>query len=131
MEANLSTVMQQNGRSLEDYYDAAYDYRRQQKRLGPIDEDLFIHMFLVGLDATLYRRRMAHWMKKEGWSWAWLEHIVMFIILEEEYMARQEFALAHRFDDGSVLLPDGSREYRFVILPPITEEDLTPSEASQ
>lgn len=131
MEANPSIVMQQCGRSLEEYYDAAYKVRRKQKRLKPVDDDVFIHLFLEGLDETLCRRRMTHWMKKEGWSWAWLEHIVMFLILEEEYMDRQDFALAHRFADGSVLLPDGTREYRFIMLPPITEEDLTPSEASQ
>ncbi|KAJ5161202.1 hypothetical protein N7492_006594 [Penicillium capsulatum] len=127
----LSSVMQQNELSLEDYYDAAFHFRRRQKRLKRVNDDLFIDAFLAGLDNALYRRRMTHWMRKEGWSWAWLEHIVMFIILEEEYMAKQEFALAHKFEDGSYLLPDGSREHRFIILPPITEEDLTPSECSQ
>ena len=127
-EAHLTAVMNQNGRSLDEYYDAAKDFRRQQRRLRNGNEALFIDAFIAGLEKNIYRRRIIHWLRKERWDWAWLEHIVMFIILEEEYFQKQDFALAHQFEDGSILLPDGSRQCRFVILSPITEEDLTPSE---
>ena len=52
----------------------------------------------------------------------------MFLILEEAYFEKQEYAMAHQFEDGSVLLPDGTRKYRFVVLSPIAEEDLTSSD---
>jgi hypothetical protein len=48
--------------------------------------------------------------------------------MEEEYMAKQEYAMDHQLEDGSVLFPDGERCYRFSYLPPITDEDLTSSD---
>lgn len=128
MEAKLAAVMKQDKRPLEDYYESAKDFRRVQRRLRQDNEVLFIHAFIAGLDKTIYRRRIVHWLKKEHWDWAWLEHIIMVLILEEQYFEKQEYALTHRFEDGSVMLPDGTREPQFVILSPITEEDLTVSE---
>lgn len=127
----LSVEMKQNDQPLENYYRAVNTFRRKRKRLRQVDERVLIDAFIAGLDDDLQRRRMIHWMRSEGWTWAWLEHIVMFIIREEEYMVLQDYALAHRLEDGSVLFPDGSRHYRFAILAPITEEDLTPSEMSE
>lgn len=128
MEAKLAAVMKQDMRPLEEYYEEAKNFRRGQRRLRQDNEALFIHAFIAGLDKNIYRRRIVHWLKKEHWDWAWLEHIIMVLILEEQYFEKQDYALTHRFEDGSVLLPDGTREPQFVILSPITEEDLTDSE---
>ncbi|KAJ6157467.1 hypothetical protein N7470_005059 [Penicillium chermesinum] len=128
MEVKLAAVMKQGLRSLEEYYESARVFRRSQRRLQQDNDKLFINAFIAGLDRSIYRRRITHWLKKERWEWAWLEHIIMVLILEEEHFEKQEYALTHRFSDGSVLLPDGMREPQFVVLSPITEEDLTESE---
>ncbi|KAI3139140.1 hypothetical protein CBS147326_2818 [Penicillium roqueforti] len=128
LQSVLAAVMKQNNRSIEEYYDAANDFRRQQKRLQQKNEGLFIDAFITGLDNDLYRRRIIHWLRKEGWNWPSLEHMVMFLLLEEEHFEKQEFAMAHQFEDGSVLLPDGTRKYGFIALSPITEEYLTSSD---
>lgn len=124
----LAAAMKQSNRSLDEYYDAANAFRREQRALATDNEQALVTAFIAGCDDKLYRRRLTHSLRKMGWAWAWLTHEVQFLVLEEEYMEKQKFALAHQKEDGSVLWPDGSTRMRFVPLPPITEEDLTSSE---
>lgn len=128
LKATLATVMEQNGRPLDDYFDAANAFRREQRPLTPNTEKALVTTFIAGCDDKLYRRRLTHALRKSGMTWTWLTHEVQFIVLEEEYMEKQKFALAHQNKDGSVLWPDGSTRRRFVPLPPVTEEDLTSSD---
>ncbi|KAJ5459688.1 uncharacterized protein N7458_001240 [Penicillium daleae] len=125
----LDAVMHQEGRPLEDYFDAACDFRRDQIRLGQANEPLFIEAFLAGCDNNLYRRRLTHALRKHGWYWTWLTHEVQYLVLEQEYMDKQNYALDHVMSDGSFMWPDGESKHRIVFLPPITEEDLTDSDA--
>ncbi|KAJ5549314.1 hypothetical protein N7513_006548 [Penicillium frequentans] len=131
IEANLKAKMKQNGRPLELYFEGAKLYRIRMRAIRPNNDIDHIGSFLAGLDNNLYRRRIAHWLRQETYDWPWLEHIVLFILSEEEYFAKQDYALAHQSEDGSVLLPDGTRQRRFVILQPITAEDLTDSEVEE
>lgn len=131
IEANLKARMKQNGRPLELYFEEAKLYRIRMRAIRPNNDIDHIGPFLAGLDNNLYRRRIVHWLRQEAYDWPWLEHIVLCIISEEEYFAKQDYALAHQSEDGSVLLPDGTRQHRFVILQPITEEDLTDSEEEE
>ena len=124
----LDAVMHQEGRPLEDYFDAACDFRRDQIRLRQADDALFIEAFLAGCDNRLYRRRLTHALRKNGWYWTWLTHEVQYLILEQEYMDKQSYALEHVMPDGSFMWPDGTCKHRIVVLQPITEEDLTDSE---
>ncbi|KAJ5909602.1 hypothetical protein N7504_004245 [Penicillium tannophilum] len=128
IEANLKARMKQNGRPLELYFEGAKLYRIRMRGIRPNNDIDHIGPFLAGLDNNLYRRRIVHWLRQETYDWPWLEHIVLCIISEEEYFAKQDYALAHQSEDGSVLLPDGTRQHRFIILQPITEEDLTDSD---
>lgn len=125
---DLATAMKQNGRSLDDYFDAASDYYRQQRHLQQASEEAFIKAFIAGCEDNLYRRRLTHALRKNEMTWAWLTHEVYFLVLEEEYMEKQTYALAHQHEDGSVSWPDGSRRSRFVALSPVTDGDLTSSE---
>ncbi|KAJ5651938.1 hypothetical protein N7507_009364 [Penicillium longicatenatum] len=127
IEHQLKTRMKQNGRCLEFYFEAAKLYRQRVRALQPNNTIDHITSFIAGLDNNLHRRRIVHWLRQEKYEWPWLEHLVRFIIFEEKYFAKQEYALAHQFEDGSVQLPDGTRQHRFVILQPITAEDLTTS----
>ncbi|KAJ5692616.1 hypothetical protein N7462_002039 [Penicillium macrosclerotiorum] len=124
----LEAVMKQEGRPLGEYFDAANEFRRHQQRLGQGNDTLFIEAFLAGCDNRLYRRRLTHALRRDGWYWTWLTHEVMFLILEQEYMDKQEYAIGHSLEDGIYQWPDGTYAYRFLNLPPITEEDLTASE---
>ncbi|KAK5790233.1 hypothetical protein VI817_007520 [Penicillium citrinum] len=127
--SKLNTMMNQNGRSIGEYFDAAHEFRRQSMRARGVNNDhTIIEAFLAGLDSNLYRRRFTHWLRKEHWTWDFVFHFAQILIMEEEYMAKQEYAMEHKFEDGSVLFPDGERSYRFSYLPPITDEDLTLSE---
>lgn len=128
LEANLKVKMKQDGRPLDLYFEAAKLYRIRMRAIRPNNNIDHIGIFLAGLDNNLYRRRIVHWLRQETCDWPWLEHIVLSIISEEEYFTKQEYALAHQFEDGSVQLPDGTRQHRFFILQPIAEEDLTDSE---
>ncbi|KAJ6114552.1 hypothetical protein N7486_000330 [Penicillium sp. IBT 16267x] len=128
IELKPKSEMKQNGRPLEFYFKKAKLYRCRMRAVQPNNNIDHIAAFLAGLDNNVYRRRIVHWLRQETYDWPWLEHMVLFIIFEEKYFAKQEYALAHQFEDGSVELPDGTRQYRFVILQPITEEDLTSSE---
>ncbi|KAJ5998581.1 hypothetical protein N7451_006391 [Penicillium sp. IBT 35674x] len=128
IEVSLKARMKQNGRPLELYYEGAKLYRIRMRAIRPNNDIDHIGPFIAGLDNNLYRRRIVHWLKQETYDWRWLEHIVLCIILEEEYFAKQDYALAHQFEDGSVQLPDGTKQHRFVILKPITAEDLTDSD---
>lgn len=125
---DLATAMKQHGRSLDDYFDAASDYYRQQRHLKQASEKPFIKAFIAGCEDNLYRRRLTHALRKNEMTWAWLTHEVHFLVLEEEYMEKQTYALAHQYEDGSVSWPDGSRRSRFVALSPVTDGDLTTSE---
>ncbi|KAF3390419.1 hypothetical protein F1880_009302 [Penicillium rolfsii] len=80
----LDAVMHQEGRPLEDYFDAACDFRRDQIRLGQSNDPVFIEAFLAGCDNNLYRRRLTHALRKNGWYWTWLTHEVQYLILEQE-----------------------------------------------
>ncbi|KAJ5797596.1 uncharacterized protein N7503_006892 [Penicillium pulvis] len=131
IEANLKSRMKQNGRPLELYFEGAKLYRIRMRAIRPNNDIDHIGPFLAGLDNNLYRRRIVHWLRQETYDWPWLEHIVLCILSEEEYFAKQDYALAHQSEDGSVLLPDGTRQHRFVILQPITAEDLTDSEVEE
>lgn len=127
--ATLNTVMKQNGRSIGDYFDAANDFRRESMRARGVNNDhTIIEAFLAGLDSNLSCRRFTHWLRKEHWTWDFVFHFAQILVMEEEYMAKQEYAMEHKLEDGSVLFPDGERSFRFRYLPPITDEDLTPSE---
>jgi hypothetical protein len=124
----LDAVMHQQGRPLADYFDAACDFRRDQIRLDQASDPLFIEAFLAGCDNNLYRRRLTHALRKNGWYWTWLTHEVQYLVLEQEYMDKQSYALEHVMPDGSFMWPDGTCKYRIAVLPPITEEDLTDSD---
>lgn len=124
----LDAVMHQEGRPLEDYFDAACDFRRDQIRLRQANDALFIEAFLAGCDNSLYRRRLTHALRKNGWYWTWLTHEVQYLILEQEFMDKQSYALEHVMPDGSFMWPDGTCKHRIVVLQPITEEDLTDSD---
>lgn len=126
----LDSVMKQNGRAIGEYFDAAHDFRREAlgTRAGLGKDHTIIEAFLEGLDRNLYRRRFTHWLRKEHWTWNFVFHYAQILIMEEEYMAKQEYAMEHKLEDGSVLFPDGERSYRFSYLPPITDEDLTASD---
>jgi hypothetical protein len=124
----LDAVMHQEGRPLEDYFDAACDFRRDRIRLGQANDPVFIEAFLAGCDNNLYRRRLTHALRKNGWYWTWLTHEVQYLIMEQEYMDQQTYALEHVMPDGSFMFPDGTCKYHIVVLPPITEEDLTDSD---
>ncbi|KAJ5153389.1 uncharacterized protein N7482_009867 [Penicillium canariense] len=126
----LDAVMQQEGRPLEGYFEAACEFRRDQIRMRQANDSVFIEAFLAGCDNKLYRRRLTHALRKNGWYWTWLAHEVQFLILEQEYMDKQNYALEHVLPDGTFLWPDGTCKRRIVTLPPITEEDLTDSESS-
>lgn len=128
LAAKLDAVMHQEGRPLDDYFDAACDFRRDQVRLGQADDPVFIEAFLAGCDNNLYRRRLTHALRKNGWYWTWLTHEVQYLILEQEYMDKQSYALEHLTPDGLFMWPDGTPRHRIVVLPPITEEDLTDSD---
>lgn len=128
LTVKLDAVMHQEGRPLEDYFDAACDFRRDQIRLGQANDLVFIEAFLAGCDNNLYRRRLTHALRKNGWYWTWLTHEVHYLILEQEYMDDQSFALEHIMPDGSFMWPDGTYKHRIVALPPITEEDLADSD---
>jgi hypothetical protein len=128
LAVKLDAVMHQEGRPLEDYFDAACDFRRDQIRLGQANDPVFIEAFLAGCDNNLYRRRLTHALRKNGWYWTWLTHEVQYLILEQEYMDKQSYALEHVNPDGSFMWPDGTSKHRIVFLAPITEEDLTDSD---
>lgn len=128
--AEINRVMQQKGRPLGEYFDAAHEFRRQSLLpKGAVNNDhVLIEAFLDGLDSQLSRRRFIHWLRKEHWTWNFVFHFAQVLVMEEEYMAKQEYAMEHKFEDGSVLFPDGQRIDRFHYLPPITDADLTPSD---
>ncbi|KAJ5289204.1 hypothetical protein N7478_002234 [Penicillium angulare] len=123
-------LMKQGDHSLEKYFEAvrkiyiSHCKQVESNRLLPH----FIQSFIYGLNEKIYRRRIIHALRKEGWTWAPFENMVEFIILEEEYFKHQDHAVQHRMEDGSVILPDGSRLDQFIELLPITEQDLTESE---
>ncbi|KAJ5396585.1 hypothetical protein N7509_004698 [Penicillium cosmopolitanum] len=132
---STKTFIRQKGRPIGEYFDAAHEFRRRWSislyGSGPTDsynDDTLIEAFIAGLDSDLYRRRFTHWLRNQHWNWNFLFHFAQILVMEEEYMAKQEYALEHKFDDGSVLFPDGERSYRFSYLPPIADEDLTASE---
>ncbi|KAF7713769.1 Uncharacterized protein PECH_000602 [Penicillium ucsense] len=120
----LDTVMRQNGRSLQRYFDAVCAFRRYQIRLRQADDVKFIHEFLAGLDDHLLRRRLTCALGKTGWYWTWLAHEVLSILMEEQYTHQQQIARDQITANGAFIRPDGTCKYRVVTLPPITEEDL-------
>ncbi|KAJ5377292.1 uncharacterized protein N7496_004701 [Penicillium cataractarum] len=124
----LDAVMHQEDRSLGGYFDEADNFRRDQIRLSQANDSLFIEAFLAGCDNSLYRRRLTHALRKNGWYWTWLTREVQYLIYEQEYMDQQNYALDHVKDDGSFEMPDNTCKYRLVKLSPITEEDLTDSD---
>lgn len=131
LQTTLATLMKQNNRSLDDYFDTANIFRRDQRPLTPSTEKALVAAFIAGCDNALYRRRLTHALRKAGFNWTWLTHEVQFLVLEEEFMEKQKFALAHRNADGSVMWPDGSTRMRFMPLEPVREEDLTSSEEEE
>ncbi|KAJ6024286.1 hypothetical protein N7540_005083 [Penicillium herquei] len=124
----IEDLQPQNGLSLEEHFKNAKRLRRKLHRAKRCDESLFISSLINGLDKEIYRRRITHTLRKETWDWAWLKHMVFTIILEEQYFEKQAYALAHQQEDGSVILPDGTKQKRFIVIEPITEEDLSTSE---
>ncbi|KAJ5116029.1 hypothetical protein N7456_000377 [Penicillium angulare] len=124
------TPMDQRDRSLEQYFEAAKKtYYSQCKHPESIRFlPRVIRAFIDGLDKKIYRRRIVHAMRKEGWNWGTLENMVEFIVLEEEYFKQQAYAVDHEQEDGSVLLPDGTKQNLFIVLEPISDQDLTESE---
>ncbi|KAJ5714853.1 uncharacterized protein N7483_012034 [Penicillium malachiteum] len=124
----IEDLQAQNGRSLEEYFKDAKTLRRKLRQSNEFDISSFISLFIDGLDKKIYRRRIIHILRKETWTWGWLKHMAIFIILEEQYFEKQAYALAHQQEDGSVILPDGTKQKRFVVIEPITEEDLSASE---
>lgn len=128
IDAFLATMMQQQHRPLETYFDEANAYRRVHKPLTPNLERSLVKAFIAGCDDKMYRRRLTHSLRKKEFTWLWLTHEVQFLVMEEQYMERQNFALEHLDEDGFVRWPDGSTRTRFVPLPPVTEDDLTPSD---
>lgn len=128
IDAFLAKMMQQQHRPLETYFDEVNAYRRVHKPLTPNLERSFVKAFIAGCDDKMYRRRLTHSLRKKEFTWPWLTHEVQFLVLEEQYMERQDFALEHLDEDGFVRWPDGSTRTRFVPLPPVTEDDLTPSD---
>ncbi|KAJ5917828.1 hypothetical protein N7454_010203 [Penicillium verhagenii] len=125
---NGQSGLKQRGRSLDRYFLLIKAHRRDSRLFETGTNYDFIEIFLKGLDSNTLRRRIIHWLKKETYEWIWLEHIVLYIIHEQKYFLKQDYALAHQFNDGSVQLPDGTRQRRFILLEPINEEDLTASE---
>ncbi|KAJ5930028.1 hypothetical protein N7466_005521 [Penicillium verhagenii] len=125
---NGESSLKQKGRSLDSYFLFIKAHRRDSRIFETGTNHDFIDIFLKGLDSNTLRRRIAHWLKKETYDWVWLEHIVLYIVHEQKYFLKQDYALAHQFNDGSVQLPDGTRQRRFILLEPINEEDLTASE---
>lgn len=128
MDALFAQILQQRNRPLETYFDEASAYRRDHRPLTPNVENALVKAFIAGCDDKLYRRRLTHSLRKKEFNWTWLMYEVQFLILEEEYMEKQKYALAHQNEDGSVLWPDGSTRTRFVSLAPVTEDDLTSSD---
>jgi hypothetical protein len=133
--SSAEKVIRQRGRPIGEYFDAAHDFRRRwsisefgSRPTSSYNDDKMITTFLKGLDSAIYRRRFTHWLRNEHWNWNFLFHFAQILVMEEEYMAKQAYALNHKLEDGSVLFPDGERSYRFTYLPPITDEDLTASE---
>jgi hypothetical protein len=124
----LDAVMHQEGRAFEDYFEEADRFRRDQIRLGQANDRLFIEAFLAGCDNSLYRRRLTHALRKNGWYWTWLTREVQYLIFEQEYMDKQNYALDHITSNGSFQMPDNTCKYRLVKLSPVTEEDLTDSD---
>ncbi|KAJ5965395.1 hypothetical protein N7481_012109 [Penicillium waksmanii] len=129
---SVEKVIRQRGRPIGEYFDAAHDFRRRWSisihGSGPTstnNDSYIIETFIEGLDSALYQRRFTHWLRHEHWTWNFVFHFAQILVMEEEYMAKQEYALDHKLEDGSVLFPDGERSYRFSYLPPITDEDLT------
>lgn len=124
----FAAMMKQRNRTLEAYFDEANTYRRDHRPLLPNIEKALVTAFIAGCDDRIYRRRLTHSLRKKEFTWLWLTHEVQFLILEERYVEKQKFALAHQNKDGSVLWPDGSTRMRFMPLQPVTEDDLTPSD---
>jgi len=128
METTMTLeTMEQNGRSLELYYDEANFLRRQTSPSISQDEAI-IKRFIEGCDDRLYRRRLTHALRNGNMTWTRLGHEVQHLLNEEEYMQNQKYALAHQNEDGSVLWPDGSVKHRFIAFMPFTDSDLTTSE---
>jgi hypothetical protein len=134
-DRNVKKFIQQRNRPISEYFDEAHEFRRRWSIAvygnGPTkdtNDALMISSFIAGLDSPLYRRRFKHWLRKEHWTWNFVCHFTQILVMEEEYMAKQEYAMDHQLEDGSVLFPDGERCYRFSYLPPITDEDLTSSD---
>ncbi|KAJ5111396.1 hypothetical protein N7532_001931 [Penicillium argentinense] len=124
----LSVVMKQGGIPIADYFAIASHVCRIKQQTHPGTEMAIIDAFIAGIDNELYRRRMVHWLRKGRWNWEAVSQYVEILSREEIYLANQEYALQHQLEDGSVLLPNGSRSYRFTFLPPINDEDLTSSD---
>lgn len=132
---SLYKTLHQNGRPIGEYFDLAHEFRRRwmMSTTGSTVTDtghdaMVIEAFLEGLDSCLLRRRFTHWLRKEHWSWNFVFHFAQVLVMEEEYMVKQAYALEHKLEDGSVLFPDGERSYRFSYLPPIEDDDLTSSD---
>ncbi|KAJ5769378.1 hypothetical protein N7520_003937 [Penicillium odoratum] len=128
MMATPEPVLKQNGVSLKKYFKEISGRRHKLGCRQSNNTHGIITAFLEGLDNDLYRRRIARWLKHETYEWHWLEHVVNLLIEEEKYFEKQDYALAHQFEDGSVLLPDGTIQRHFVILEPFTEADLSSSD---
>ena len=120
----LDVVMHQNGRPLQEYFDEACAFRRYQIRLRQADDAKLIQGFLAGLDNNLFRKRLTRALKKGGWYWTWLTHEVLYILIEQEYMDRDDHGSEHITTNEAFFRPDGTCKYRVVALPPVTEEDL-------
>lgn len=118
----------QHCRTLKEYLVDAKIVREFHKLHGTYDEVGFIEEFIHGLEHKIYQRRIIHILRKEGWGWNWVYHTVIQLLNEEAYFRKQSYALAHRQPDGSVILPDGTRQYGFLILDQITDADLTTSD---
>lgn len=116
--------MKQNDSTLQQYYNTANEFKANCLAIQPRDEAAFTKAFIYGLSKVVYRRRLARAAKREGYAWAALTTHLNWLVLEDQYIKDQAFALNHRFSDGSVLWSDGSRRYRFVQLPVLTEMDV-------
>ncbi|KAJ5114927.1 hypothetical protein NUU61_000686 [Penicillium alfredii] len=125
LEHTLLGVLKQNGRTLQEYFEAAISVRDRSLRSKQGSDTALIKVFIAGCEKRVHRLRLKHSLRKDGWTWPWLTQHVNWLLMEEDYLEKQEFALVHQFEDGSVLWPDGSRRHRFIALPPITEEDFT------
>ena len=118
----------QHCRTLKEYLVDAKTVREFHLLQNTYDEIAFIETFIDGLEKKIYQRRIIHVLRKEDWEWSWVQHMMVRLIHEEAYFRKQDFALANRQPDGSVLLPDGTRQYRFVVVDRITDGDLTSSD---